>query len=74
MNVFRVWCHKRNEWEKCNIVLTQQGKLFDLDKRKNLNLDAHIIEFGTGLTDKNGVKIFDGDRVEIISEDVKSIS
>ena len=73
MNGFRVWCHKRNEWEKGNIVLTQQGKLFDLDKQRNLNMETHNLEFFTGLT-LDGIKLFEGDLFKLTFSDGSTVT
>lgn len=65
MRGFRVWCKNRNEWEQDKVALLPDGRLWDISHHRYLDMKNHIIEFETGLTDKNRVKIFDGDVISV---------
>jgi len=62
---FRIWCKNNNEWEKDDIAIKPNGFILHLGTPKSMpcmvRSDTHIIQFFTGLPDKNEREIYEDD-------------
>ena len=68
---FRVWCKDHEEWEKDLCLLSQEGRVYQSLRSgiRSFLPESHVVEFSTGLLDKNSLPIFDGDIVKGFYQD-----
>jgi len=65
----RVWCKDKNEWESDVTLVDASGNLQfqHYGRLQFANMDNHVLQFGSGITDIKGFEIFEGDIVYIDS-------
>jgi len=60
---FRVWDIKKKQWVSDTVVLANDGMLFSVYCGVTEKRDNFVILFFTGIIDKRGIEIFEGDIV-----------
>lgn len=58
---YRLWCNNKKEWKKDEWHLTPNGRIIDSNRQIEMKPESHFLSQFIGLSDKDGIKIFEGD-------------
>ena len=67
---YRIWCTYNNGYEKGDIFMDSQGRIFDIKhgRLKQLRDDTHVVEYFTGFYDRYGVEIYENDILQVLDD------
>lgn len=70
---YRLWCDNKKEWEKDEWYLTPSGRIIDARRQVEMKKETHFLSQFTGLFDKQGKEIYEGDIVKNSINDILEV-